>query len=120
MKTRYFECECDSSEHVVRMGFNDDEKECYLEVQLFGPSFFKRLWGAIKYVFGYECKYGHWDCTILGKEQIENMVIELSSFYNRTYNLNQGGGKKIKKAIKDISQGKTNSAYTPPKKKKAQ
>jgi hypothetical protein len=73
--------------------------------------------GAIKYVFGYECKYGHWDCTSLSKEQIENLVIEMTSFYNRNYNLNQGGGKKIKKAIKDISMGRTNTAYTPPKKK---
>jgi hypothetical protein len=26
---------------------------------------FKRVWIAIKYVFGYRSKYGHWDCFIM-------------------------------------------------------
>jgi hypothetical protein len=23
------------------------------------------LWVGIKYIFGYKCQYGHWDCTMM-------------------------------------------------------
>jgi len=44
-------------------------KDLYMEVQM-RPyySFFRRVWLAIKYIFGYQCKYGHWDCVLIKKE----------------------------------------------------
>jgi hypothetical protein len=28
---------------------------------------------AIKYIFGYQCKYGHWDCTSLGYNEAKDL-----------------------------------------------
>lgn len=42
----------------------------YMEVQLHTcKNIFKRLWVALKYIFGYKCAYGTWDSFIFGKEE---------------------------------------------------
>lgn len=78
-ETRYVECACSSDEHVLRYTFdvNFDEKtrtfdpEIYTSVFLNGwLPWYKRTWRAIKYVFGYRCKFGHWDSTIMDPLQV--------------------------------------------------
>jgi hypothetical protein len=68
----YVECNCTSAEHTLRFTMDDDKKfpMIYVEVQLNRyHGFFGRLWRAIRYVFGYECRYGHWDeATLMGDE----------------------------------------------------
>jgi hypothetical protein len=68
----YVECNCTSAEHALRLTLDDDEElpAIYVEVQLNRyHGFFGRLWLAIRYVFGYECRYGHWDeATLMGDE----------------------------------------------------
>lgn len=68
MERVYVESCCGSAEHQLRFALDEDE-ECpcvYVEVQLNQSlGFFGRLWRAIRYVFGYECKYGHWDEAML-------------------------------------------------------
>jgi len=74
MNVKYIDCACKSPDHVIRLGKFDDEDEAWLEVQL--PSYhnvFKRIWMAIKYVFGYKCRYGYWDCFIIHKEEAEQI-----------------------------------------------
>lgn len=75
METKYFECSCNSSEHTIRMVYDPEEKDAYVEVQLcMTNNFFQRVWSAFKYVFGYNCRYGHWDCTLIEKETAEQMI----------------------------------------------
>jgi hypothetical protein len=31
------------------------------------------MWVAIKYVFGYTCKYGHWDCFIMQPKDAQRL-----------------------------------------------
>jgi hypothetical protein len=64
----YVECGCESTEHTLRFTYNEEDNEVYTEVQLsrWHP-WYRRVWLALKYVFGYQCKYGHWDCTIINK-----------------------------------------------------
>jgi len=42
-------------------------------VQLCSSGFFQRIWIAVRYVFGYECRYGHWDCWSLNIEDAESL-----------------------------------------------
>ena len=79
MKTKYFECKCSSSEHTIRFvideSIEDESPEVYLEIQLSHyRNVLDRIWGAIKYIFGYECKYGHWDCVILRDEDKQDII----------------------------------------------
>jgi len=58
-------CECSSIEHTLRFMHNKESGEIYTEVFLWKHKFLKRLWVGIKYIFGYKCQYGHWDCTMM-------------------------------------------------------
>ena len=67
-------CACGSNEHVLFVDFDKDDKEIYVGVYLkHFPSFFKRLWHAIKYVCGYSCKYGDFEEIILNSDHYEKL-----------------------------------------------
>ena len=78
-KIKHLDCVCTSPEHTLR--FMLDDEELYTEVFLNNPNnFFKRMWIAIKYVFGYKCKYGHFDCFVM-KPGDEDKLIELCEIF---------------------------------------
>ena len=84
IKTEYFDCQCFSSEHTLRFvympaqknidGSIDDVAELHAEIYLNQyRNIFSRIWVAIKYVFGYKCKYGHWDAWMLKANDCERL-----------------------------------------------
>lgn len=87
-REEHFRCACHSPEHTIVFDVDKDEMsdydpfpEMYLHVHLHQHrSIFKRIWVAIKYVFGYKCKYGHWDCWVLRSEDAERMRDMLDEF----------------------------------------
>lgn len=83
---KYLECTCSSTEHVIKIVSEVDAEHPKLssitiEVQLskYAP-WHQRVWKAVKYVFGYECKYGHWDVTILNVEEVNKLHMLLHDF----------------------------------------
>lgn len=75
MKNDFFVCQCYSGEHTLRFMYDKDNDELYTEVFLAQPNnFFKRCWIAIGYVFGYKCRYGHWDCWMLSKDDRQKLI----------------------------------------------
>jgi hypothetical protein len=59
---QYFECECDDFDHTLRMMYFRDEFDyIYLSIHLRQKSFARRLWHAVKYVFGFRSRYGDFD-----------------------------------------------------------
>lgn len=79
--THYVECECTSAEHTLRFTIDVDDEVIYTEVHL-NPwqPWYKRVWMAVKYVFGYRCKYGNWDCTMLNVKQVEQLELVINTF----------------------------------------
>lgn len=72
-QTEFFECVCTADEH--------NSIELYTPVFLNQyRGFFGRLWIAVKYLFGYKCKYGHWDCTVLRSEDIDRLMALLQKY----------------------------------------
>ena len=78
MRHEYYECICDSDEHFLRMTYfvdewnNMDEDEIYFSVHMQASGgFWSRLKHAVKYVFGYDCKYGHFECTTIRRKDAE-------------------------------------------------
>ena len=73
MKTHHVICECHSPDHILQFSHMDDmdgNEICWTQVQLRQyRSLWVRLVVAVKYIFGYECRYGHWDCTSIDVEQ---------------------------------------------------
>lgn len=83
IKTVFLECACYSDEHTLKFTL-DIDPECvdfYTSVFLNQTNnFFKRIWVALKYVFGYKCKYGHWDCFLLRKEDTTKLIEMLQEY----------------------------------------
>ena len=82
----YYECQCHSDEHRI-IWWMDDGRDIDWEPMLgFSvflpdyPKFWSRIWNAIKYIFGYKSKYGHFDSFLMKPEDIDNMVSMLLNF----------------------------------------
>ena len=77
--TYFYECACGSDEHTIRFTLNKAEKEVYLSVFLnqYRP-WWKRVYVAIRYIFGYKCRYGHWDNWLMD----ENDAVRLRDMFN--------------------------------------
>ena len=80
MDKHYVTCACYSAEHTVR--FMSDDEDVWVEVQLRQHrSIFHRIFVAFKYIFGYNSKYGHWDCTVLSEEEGKKLMHFLKRKY---------------------------------------
>lgn len=67
--TQYFECDCGSVEHTLRFVLDKDDKQIHTEIYLNQyRSWLMRIWVGIRYIFGYKCKCGEWDCWMLSKD----------------------------------------------------
>lgn len=76
MDHELFICQCNNTEHqLIFSHFEDDEdREVYVSVHLTPEySIWKRIWMAIKYIFGYKCRYGHFDEFIFKKSDADKL-----------------------------------------------
>lgn len=91
-ETHHVICECHSPDHVLQFSHMEDmdgDEICWTQVQLHQyRSFWKRLAVAVKYLFGYECRYGHWDCTSINVEQGKS----LRDYLNRAIEAKENSG----------------------------
>jgi phage-related protein len=75
-KPEIFICECHTVEHQLVFRHDPDEKyyALYIDVHLITyNNIFKRMWVSLKYIFGYKCRYGHWDEFIVKREDAQRM-----------------------------------------------
>lgn len=69
-----FICECGSLEHSYAFWYDEETKDIHFMPHLISyRNFFKRIWVAIKYIFGYQCRYGHFDSMIINPEDIKKL-----------------------------------------------
>lgn len=69
-------CDCNSSEHQLIAYKDFKEETVYLSMFLANRTFLKRIIPALKYIFGYKCKFGHFEEIILTerhKDQLFNL-----------------------------------------------
>ena len=67
-----FICQCNNIEH--QLIFSRLDNEVYVHVHLTPESnILKRIWIAIKYIFGYKCRYGHFDEFIFKKSDADKL-----------------------------------------------
>lgn len=76
MKREFFECQCHSDEHTLKFIADEDEEdpEIFTAVFLHSGPWYTRVLKGIKYIFGYKCRYGHWDCFIMKPEDSERLI----------------------------------------------
>ena len=68
-------CECGSSEHIIIFRYFKDDlaPEVYADIHLTKKGFFDRLIYGIKYIFGYQSKFGAFDEIILSQDHADNL-----------------------------------------------
>lgn len=73
-------CECHSTEHQVVVHYSEDIDEngktypmCYFHIHLNKNPFWRRLKTGIKYIFGYQSKYGAFDEFIINPSDAEKL-----------------------------------------------
>ena len=75
MRSEKLICSCFSDEHNLQFTYDEEDKVIYTTIYLHQyRSFFKRVWVAIKYIFGYHCKYGHWDTFNFDPEDYQKII----------------------------------------------
>lgn len=75
---KYFECACYSPEHTLRFLVSDENLYAY--VFLNPDPLHRRIWNAVKYVFGYQCAYGHFDEFILRPADADRLITLLNKY----------------------------------------
>jgi hypothetical protein len=74
MKRELILCTCGSNEHQIILTYFDDEDDIvYVSIHLASKSFWERVILGMKYIFGYKCKYGHWEEFYMGKQEAEQL-----------------------------------------------
>jgi hypothetical protein len=80
-------CDCQDPEHQFVLTYyeDDEEKEMYMQVHLVNyDNFFRRLWTAVRYLFGYRSRYGEFDEVVLNLDSVRTLVDFLLDFTDRT------------------------------------
>jgi hypothetical protein len=84
----YFECICNGPEHFIKFSFfNEDDGELFLTTFLKQDhKWYKRIWVALKYIFGYKCKHGHFNEIIINpKDRVVfyNLAKKFKEFHDQ-------------------------------------
>lgn len=91
IETSVLFCACYASEHQIIIHkdniFENGYKEVILEPHLVTHNnIFKRIWVAIKYIFGYKSRYGAWDSIIVTKDNY-NVLKDVIEFLEDDTNI---------------------------------
>jgi hypothetical protein len=76
MENNLFICDCHDVAHQFIFSIDEVdvlEREAILSIHLNKLSFFKRLLLGIKYIFGYQSRFGAFDEVILSETQIQRL-----------------------------------------------
>lgn len=92
----HIQCKCQTEEHTIVFAYDPQEGELYVSTYLNDyRTWYHRVWVGLKYIFGYACKYGHWDTTLLDdlelsrlKELCDRAIAERLLHPDNTYEKN--------------------------------
>ena len=78
-ESKFIVCECFSLEHLVCLSYFEGDDEAYIHIHLAQETFWTRVWHALKYIFGYRCRYGDFDEFLIGPKN----VTQFKQFFDR-------------------------------------
>lgn len=67
-------CDCNSDEHAMIWRYDPDIQMYYISIQLIHRPWHERILHTIKYILGYQSKYGHWNDLLLTKENLKHLL----------------------------------------------
>jgi hypothetical protein len=78
MTNEFFVCACSSDEHTLRFVYDPDTNDMWASVYLDPKRWYRRLWVALRYVFGYQCRYGAFDCFLFDSKDADRMIATMT------------------------------------------
>lgn len=72
-KTDILVCECASADHQLLIRHFENDQEVYVQMHLSKKSFYERLIYGIRYIFGYQSRFGAFDEIVLGPQHINSL-----------------------------------------------
>ena len=72
--TLFIVCNCGLPEHQFAITEDKEEDWYYMNVHLSTGNFWNRLIVAVKYLFGYRCKYGEFEEIIIDRDQANRIT----------------------------------------------
>lgn len=72
-KSEIFVCDCGSREHQIVFEYDIDDNIVWCHIHLTNYRFWNRLKNGIRYIFGYKCRYGHFDEFIWKVEHADKL-----------------------------------------------
>lgn len=68
-------CDCHSTEHQIVVHFDNDDRhpEVYMHIHLNKKSFWERLVHGIRYIFGYQCRFGAFEEFIFNPDDADRL-----------------------------------------------
>lgn len=89
----HFTCVCESDEHYFNVKLWDftkvddsrpeDVSLAFSLLMYQYRGFWQRVWAAIRYVFGYQCKFGHFESAELKYEDADRLISMIQRFKER-------------------------------------
>ena len=74
-KEEVFICDCHSLEHHFVLWYDEEDNELHLTVHLVARAqWWKRIMPALRYIFGYNGRYGEYDNVILQPEDRDRLI----------------------------------------------
>lgn len=74
METKVVFCVCHNKEHQLVFTKNEEDGLVYAEMHLTKLRFWKRLVLGVKYIFGYQSRYGAFDEIVLDKNHATDFI----------------------------------------------
>jgi hypothetical protein len=74
-----FICACHNTEHQLVVSYDEDEIDerkypmVYIHTHLAKRPFWQRVNYGLKYIFGYQCKYGAFDEFIINQDDVDGI-----------------------------------------------
>jgi hypothetical protein len=83
----FMQCDCYCPEHILKIYYSQDHKwDYYLTFDYFlvgWNNVFKRMWIALKYVFGYKSKYGEFGEMIVNPQTALKLKVFLDTYLSQ-------------------------------------
>lgn len=92
LKREFIVCDCGDIEHQLSFCYDEEEFEegwdmMYTQIHLQKLSVWKRLVYGIKYIFGYQSKYGAFTEFYISPNDVDKMIATLTAYRNRKPNV---------------------------------
>ena len=105
-------CECHNIEHQITFIYDDGDecKNVYMYIHLTKKSFWERLKYGLKYILGYQCRFGAFDEMILNPNDSDKIQKVLN--YLRMGYLKEDSNKDDEKRTLELSREEAGEIYS--------